>query len=94
MQLIMQQHFKHSTLMNKINTIPIQQFIQLVKSAELSSQREIKMDIKTAKTLVYCLSEINSVLVSDFSAIIDKISTSSPSSDSISIKMDGGDFKS
>jgi len=78
--------------MSKINTIPIQQFINLVKSAELSSQKEVKMDIKTAKSLVYCLSEVNSVLVGDFSAIIDKISTT-PSTDTISIKMDGGDFK-
>ena len=88
----MQLRFKLGTLMNKINTIPIQQFIQLVKSAELSSQREIKMDMKSAKALVYCLSEVNSVLVGDFSAIIDKISTNT-STENISIKMDGGDFK-
>ena len=31
---------------NPINTIPIQQFIQQVKAADLSQQREIKMDIK------------------------------------------------
>ena len=40
---------------NPINTIPIQQFIQQVKAADLSQQREIKMDIKTAKALAYSL---------------------------------------
>ena len=77
--------------MNEINTIPIQQFIQLVKAADLSQQREIKMDIKTAKTLMYCISEINNLLINDFSAIMNKgISTSN---DSVSINMDGGNFK-
>jgi len=79
--------------MNDINTIPIQKFIQLVKSAELSSQREIKMDIKTAKALVYCISEINNVLVSDFSAIIGKLGNTAPVESDISIKIVGGDFK-
>ena len=36
---------------NPINTIPLQQFIQQVKAADLSQQREIKLDIKTAKAL-------------------------------------------
>ena len=44
---------------NPINTIPLQQFIQQVKAADLSQQREIKLDIKTAKALAYCLAEIN-----------------------------------
>jgi hypothetical protein len=77
--------------MNEINTIPIQQFIQLVKAADLSQQREIKMDIKTAKNLMYCISEINNLLISDFSAIINK--GNSTSNDSVTINMDGGNFK-
>lgn len=78
--------------MPEINTIPIQQFIQLVKAADLKSQKEIKMDIKSAKTLMYCISEINNALLKDFSAIIDKTSTTQ-SNEQISIKMDGGEFK-
>lgn len=77
--------------MNEINTIPIQQFIQLVKAADLSQQREIKMDIKTAKTLMYCISEINNLLINDFTAIMN--TGNSTSNDSVSINMDGGNFK-
>jgi hypothetical protein len=77
--------------MNEINTIPIQQFIQLVKAADLGQQREIKMDIKTAKTLMYCISEVNNLLLSDFSAIMSK--RDSTSNDSVVINMDGGNFK-
>lgn len=77
--------------MNEINTIPIQQFIQLVKAADLSQQREIKMDIKTAKNLMYCISEINNLLISDLYAIMNK--GNSTSNDSVTINMDGGNFK-
>lgn len=77
--------------MSSINTIPIQQFMQLVKSADIGQQREIKMDLKTAKSLLYCISEINNQLVGDFSAII--YNTPSQSTQDILVQMDGGDFK-
>jgi hypothetical protein len=77
--------------MNPINTIPIQQFIQQVKSADLSNQKEIKLDIKTAKNLVYCLSEINNKLVQDYDRILSEIKTNSDNNE-ITIKFDGGDF--
>jgi hypothetical protein len=73
-----------------INTIPLQQFIQQVKAADLSQQREIKMDIKTAKNLVYCMSEINARLLSNYDELLNKVSQ--PSDQSISIQLDGGNF--
>ena len=75
---------------NPINTIPIQQFLQLVKSAELSNQKEIKLDIKTAKNLVYCLGEITSKLVADYDKVILEIKESQ--GNSVELKMDGGGF--
>ena len=45
-------------MQNPINTVPIQQFMQQVKAADLTQQREIKLDIKTAKALAYCLGEV------------------------------------
>jgi len=76
---------------NPINTIPIQQFIQQVKSAELSNQREIKLDIKAAKILVFCLAELNSRLVQDYEELLNRINVNS-SSDNITVQMDGGNF--
>jgi len=46
-------------MQNPINTQPIQSFIQQVKAAELSQQKEIKLDIKTAKILMYCVADVN-----------------------------------
>lgn len=73
-----------------INTIPIQQFIQQVKSADLTQQREIKMDIKTAKMLAYCLGEINAKLVEDFDTLYKKLENSA--GNSVTVSMDGGGF--
>jgi hypothetical protein len=76
--------------MTQINTTAIQNFIRQVKEADLSQKKEIKLDIKTAKSLVFCLSEISSRLLMDYDELINKLSQ--PKEDIISIQMDGGDF--
>ena len=58
---------------NPINTTPIQQFIQQVKAAELSQQREVKLDIKTAKMLAFCLGEVSAKLLEDYDIILKKL---------------------
>jgi hypothetical protein len=75
---------------NPINTIPIQQFIQQVKAADLGQQREIRLDIKTAKTLVYCLSEINAKLLEDYDSLLKKLQSNTNAS--VTVQMDGGGF--
>lgn len=74
-----------------INTAPLLQFIQQVKAAELSQQKEIRLDMKSAKALVFCLAELNSKLVEDYDQLLAKIQ-SSHNSGSLTIKMDGGGF--
>ncbi len=76
---------------NPINTIPLQQFIQQVKAADLSQQKEIRIDIKTAKQLVYCLSEINARLLEDYDIVLQRIMQNT--GQSVTIQMDGGGFK-
>lgn len=76
---------------NPINTLPIQQFIQQVRSAELGQQREIKLDIKTAKMLAFCLAEINAKLVEDLDSVIKKLE-SNANTGTITVSMDGGGF--
>jgi hypothetical protein len=76
---------------NPINTIPIQQFIQQVKAADISNQKEIKLDIKSAKLLSYCLSELNAKLLEDYDKILIELKKN-VSNGPIELKMDGGDF--
>jgi hypothetical protein len=78
-------------MQNPINTAPIQQFIQQVKAADLSQQREIKLDIKTAKNLVYCLAEINTKLLEDYDQLLNKVMQGT--GQVVSVQMDGGGFK-
>lgn len=77
---------------NPINTIPIQQFIQQVKAADLSQQREIKLDIKTAKSLAFCLAEVNAKLLEDYDSLLKRLESSTGAS--ITVSMDGGGFNS
>jgi hypothetical protein len=75
---------------NPINTIPIQQFIQQVKAADLTQQREIKLDIKTAKTLAYCLGEVSAKLLEDYDTVFRRLEASTGGA--ITVQMDGGGF--
>jgi hypothetical protein len=75
---------------NPINTIPIQQFIQQIKAAELSQQKEVKLDIKTARSLSLCLAEITAKLLEDYDSILQKVEKTS--GDDLVVKMDGGGF--
>lgn len=75
---------------NPINTLPLTQFIQQVKSAELSQQKEVKLDIKSAKIISFCLAEISLRLVQDYEALLSRSSNST--ADKISVEMDGGGF--
>lgn len=76
---------------NPINTFPIQQFLQQVKAADLSQQKEIRLDIKTAKNLAYCLGEVNAKLLEDYDALLNKLLQSS--GQAVTVQMDGGGFK-
>jgi hypothetical protein len=73
-----------------INTAPIQQFIQQVKAADITQQREIKLDIKTAKALAYCLGEVSAKLLEDYDTIFRRLESSSGGT--ITVQMDGGGF--
>ena len=70
-----------------LNTIPLQLFIQQVKSAESSQSREIKIDIATAKNLAFTLGIVMSRLEGDLEKLV---SQSSSSDEQIEINLDGG----
>ena len=55
-----------------VNTAPIQQCIQRVKAADTGHQKEVKIDIATAKNLTYSLATILARLAGDYESIITK----------------------
>lgn len=70
-----------------INTTSIQSFIQQVKSADSSNQKEIRLDIASAKNLAFTLGIVMSRLNSDLEKIfLDK----NKNNETIEIKFDNG----
>lgn len=71
-----------------LNTIPIQQFIQQVKSADAGNQKEVRIDLATAKSLAYTLGIVMSRLEGDLEKLM--LTTKSSGDEVITIKMDTG----
>lgn len=71
-----------------INTTPVQQFLQQVKSADASNQREIRMDIQSAKRLAFTLGEVMARLNGDLEKLL--ISQASGENEVIEVKLDAG----
>jgi len=74
--------------MDPLNTAPIQQFLQQVKSANASNTREIKLDIKDATRLAFTLGEVMTRLNGNLEELLAK--QTSDSGEVIQVKMDGG----
>lgn len=71
-----------------LNTIPLQQFIQQVKTADASRQREIRMSIEQAKGLALTLGIVMSRLEGDLEKLVAESKGSN--NEVIEVKMDGG----
>lgn len=69
-----------------INTIPIQQFINNVKTADASKAKEVKISIEQAKQLSFTLGIVMSRLNMDLEQLLQK----NNNSEVIQISMDGG----
>lgn len=79
-------------LSNPINTVPLQQFIQQVKMADLNQQKEVKLDIRTAKQLAFTIGEVSSKLTQDYENLLHVLKNSSENA-TIEIELDGGGFQ-
>lgn len=71
-----------------LNTIPLQQFLQQVKSADASRAKEVKLEISAAKNLAFALGIVMSRMHGD----LEKLVAESKNSDDevIQINLDGG----
>jgi hypothetical protein len=71
-----------------LNTNPIQQFIQQVKTADASRQQEVKMNIEQARRLAFTLGEVMARLNGDLEQLLAR--KNSGADEVIQINMDGG----
>lgn len=72
-----------------LNTIPLQQFLQQVKSADNSQAREVKLSIQQAKNLAFTIGAVMSRLEGDLERLVSQ-SKSNDDSEVIQVSMDGG----
>lgn len=79
-------------MQNQINLIPITQFAQLVRAAELGQAKEVKMTIQQARLLSLALNEIQDKLLQDYNELLLKLKTTTDN-EVITITMDGGAFR-
>lgn len=71
-----------------INTIPVQQFLNTVKSADSSNAKEIKMPLAQAKQLAYCLGIVMARLQGDTEKFVAEYSKKTE--EVVTVNMDGG----
>jgi hypothetical protein len=69
--------------------MPISQFAQILRAAELSQQKEVKMTIQQARLLNLALLEIQDKLLQDYETMYNAIKNSG-NTDVIQVSMDGG----
>lgn len=78
-------------MQNQINLSPITQFIQLLRAAELSQAKEIKMSIQQARLLNLALAEVMDKLNQDYESMFNALK-GSIDTEVVSVSMDGGGF--
>lgn len=71
-----------------INTVPITAFIQQVKAADSSNQKEIRLSISDAKNLAFTLGIVMARLNGDLEKFVKE--NSKTSDEIISVKIDSG----
>jgi len=76
-----------------LNTIPIQQFINIVKSADAGRQKEVRLDINTARTLALTLGAVMSRLEGDLEKFVVQNIEKLQDEQTITIAMDSGEWK-
>ena len=75
---------------NPINTYPITSLIQQIKAADIGQQKEVRIDIKSAKLLSYALGEILSKVNQDYEVLLKNLQKST--GDTVTVQLDGGGF--
>jgi hypothetical protein len=72
---------------DKINTVAITQFLNQIKAADSANQREIRLDIATAKNLHHILALVMTRLAGNYEGLLQSQSKEDPV---VTVQMDGG----
>lgn len=75
---------------NQINTYPLVNFIQQIKAADLSQQKEVKIDIKTAKQIALTLAEVLAKVNQDYDTLLKNLQKTT--GETVTVQFDGGGF--
>jgi hypothetical protein len=78
-------------MQNQINLSPITQFVQTLRSAELSQQKEIKLSIQQARLLHLALTEVLDKVNQDYETLYNDLK-GSVETEVVTVTMDGGGF--
>jgi hypothetical protein len=79
-------------MQNQINLTPVTQFVQQVRSAELSQAKEVKMTLAQARMLNLALTELLDKVNQDFETMFNQLKQS-VDTEVVSVSMDGGGFE-
>lgn len=75
----------------KINTAVLEQFLKTIKAAESSAQKEIRIDITTAKNIRDNLALVMTRLAGNYETLVSTRQTTGVDP-TITVSMDGGDW--
>lgn len=80
-------------MQNQINTTPITQLIQQIRSAELSRATSVGIEIAKARLLALALVELLEKVNQDYETMYNQLKNS-VDNDVVNVSMDGGGFES
>jgi len=79
-------------MQNQINTTPVTQLIQQIRSAELSQSKSVTIDIQKARLLALSLAELLDKVNQDYETMYSALKRS-VDTEVINVTMDGGGFE-
>jgi hypothetical protein len=78
-------------MQNQINTSPLSQFAQILRAAEQTQSKEVKLSIQQARAINTALVEILDKINQDYETVINEI-RKNQGSEVVTVAMDGGGF--
>ncbi len=72
---------------DKINTTVLTQFMNQIKAADSANQREIRLDIATAKNITHTLALVMTRLAGNYEGLLQAQTREDPV---VTVQMDGG----